>query len=255
MRIHIFPLVALFALALPTAAMADTCRCQAHFEVRVSTSFEPDVPVDHFTALNSRGPAQTNNACRREARNQAHACMDNIWDNRWSPSNRPSQCHTTYGIQGSVPYDIKDWVERAACQTGSPIANKHKAVVKVFRRTHGGRGCGPNLRTVQSVFVSDYTVDCLSIRSRKRLGMVAESRITGIDRPGSDLSGSGVTVGNGSVEACQAVCKLRSGCKAWTWVPPGAQGNRSKCWLKGSVPWHQSAAGNVVSGTRQHNSR
>jgi len=245
----------LLALTLPGAAMADTCRCLAHFEVRVSTSFKPDVPVDHFTALNDRGPAQTNNACRREARNQAHACMDNIWRNRWSPSNRPSQCHTTHGIRGSVPYDIKDYVERAACQTGSPIAGKHKAVVKVYRRTHGGQGCGPNLETVQSVFVSDYTVDCLSIRSRKRLGMVGESRLSGIDRPGSDLSGSGVTVGNGSVGACQAACDLRSGCKAWTWVPPGVQGNQSKCWLKGSVPWHQSAASSIVSGTRQHNSQ
>lgn len=44
----------------------------------------------------------------------------------------------------------------------------------------------PNNQTVQSVFVTDYTVDCLGIRSRERLGMVAESRIRGIGTDATD---------------------------------------------------------------------
>lgn len=245
--------VPLFALSAP--AGADTCRCKAHFEIRYESrgvSFKPDVPVDHFTALNSKGAFQTNNACRREARDQAHSCMDGIWKGRHTPTNKSSHCSTSKGIRGSVPYDIKRFAERAACQTGSPVANRHNAVVKIYRRTHGGRGCGPNLKTVRSVFVSNYEVDCLSIRNRQRLGAVAETRIAGIDRPGSDLSGSGVTVGNGSAEACKAACGLRSGCKAWTWVPSGVQGSGSRCWLKGNVPWYRSNGSGMVSGTRQH---
>src|SRR5690606_6002805 len=184
------------------------------------------------------------------AQHRAHSCMARIWDKRWTPSDEPAECSTSRGIHGSVPYDIKRWIERAACQSPSPIANRHAATVSLFRRTHGGPGCGDGLKTVKSVFVSDYVVDCLAVRSRDKLGMVAVSRIKGIDRPGADLA-PGATAGDGSVDACEAACNLSGSCKAWTWVPPGIQGARSACWLKGSVPWHKvhGDSANMVSGT------
>jgi hypothetical protein len=246
--------IVLLALVGEARAALPTCSCEAHFEVVVEmrgADFKPDVPVDHFTALKDKGAFQTYNACRREARDQAHACMDNIYDNRGHPEDEPSQCGTHTGIRGDVPYNIIPRLERAACETGSPFAASYNGIVKVYRRTHGGNGCGPNLQSAQSVFVDHRTVDCLHIRNRESLGAVARTRVTGIDRPGSDLPGSGVTAGNGTADACEAVCNLRSGCKAWTWVPPGVQGPQSKCWLKGSVPKAQSAPG-MVSGTRQH---
>src|SRR5262249_13332763 len=150
------------------ARAADTCSCDAHFEVifddgssRV-TPFKPDIPVDHFTALQDKGAFQTVNSCRRDARDQAHSCMDNIRKNRLHPEQEPFECDTTNGIRGSVPYNIKREIERAACQTGSPIVNIHNAVVKVMRRTHGDAGCGPGLDKAKTVFISNYTVDCPS---------------------------------------------------------------------------------------------
>ena len=248
-------------LSLPLqggARAADTCSCDAHFEVvydvgssRV-TPFKPDIPVDHFTALKDKGALQTMNSCRREARDQAHSCMDKIWKNRWHPDQEPFECHTTHGIRGLVPFDIKRDVERAACQTGSPIANLHNAVVKVIRRTHGDAGCGPGLEKAKTVVISSYTVDCPSVRNREKLGVVAEGQVDGIDRPGSDLA-QGATAGDGSVSACKAACSFASACKAWTWVPAG-QGAASKCWLKSAVPWHVTSPG-MVSGVRQHTSQ
>jgi hypothetical protein len=256
-------LTAPLALAMPGEARADECRCEAHFELRTPSngrpdfdpSFKPDFPVDHFSAGLGQG-AGTMNGCRREAQHRAHRCMNRIWDNRLTPDNEPGECSTSLGIHGSVPYNIKWWIERSACQSPSPIANRHAATVAVFRRTHGGTGCGDDLRTVKSVFVHDYVVDCLAIRSREKLGIVDESEIEGIDRPGSDLA-EGATAGDGSVGACKAACNLTSHCKAWTWVPSGLQGPRSKCWLKGSVPWHKvhATSAKMVSGTRRHNSQ
>ena len=251
-------LVAPLAVLVPGKARAfDTCSCDAYFEVKIETrgpDFKPDVPQDHFTALKDKGALQTFNACRRDARDQAHSCMGHIWDNRHTPSNKPSQCSTTTGIRGLVPYDIKWGIERAACLTGSPIANVHNGVFKLYRRTTGDAGCGPNLTKHKEVFVSNYEVDCLSVRHREKLGNVAETQVTGIDRPGSNLSGSGVTAGNGSVGACKAACNLRGDCVAWTWVPPGIEGSELKCWVKGSVPWYKKypESAEMVSGTRFH---
>src|SRR5262249_32249639 len=144
-------------------------------------------------------------------------------------------------IRGSVPYNIKREIERAACQTGSPIVNIHNAVVKVMRRTHGDAGCGPGLDKAKTVFISNYTVDCPSVRNREKLGVVAQSQVEGIDRPGSDLA-PGATAGDGTPDACNAACNLASACKAWTWVP-GVQGAASQCWLKSAVPWHVTRPG------------
>lgn len=61
------------------------------------------------------------------------------------------------------------------------------------------------------------------------------------DRPGGDLGapielefkqGSFLTF-----EAeCEGLCKQNARCKAWTMVKPGVQGQKARCWLKGSVP-------------------
>ena len=75
-----------------------------------------------------------------------------------------------------------------------------------------------------------------------------------VDYPHDALAdGAEITVGNVTADACQAACKLRGDCKAWTWVPSGVQGPGSRCWLKGSVPWSVPAP-SMVSGTRAHTS-
>jgi hypothetical protein len=36
--------------------------------------------------------------------------------------------------------------------------------------------------------------------------------------------------------ACAATCEGNPRCMAWTFVKPGIQGRRARCWLKGSIP-------------------
>jgi PAN domain len=35
---------------------------------------------------------------------------------------------------------------------------------------------------------------------------------------------------------CRRACKQDGNCKAWTYVKPGIQGSKAKCWLKNAIP-------------------
>lgn len=52
------------------------------------------------------------------------------------------------------------------------------------------------------------------------------------DRPGGDYHSSDMD----SWMACSQACMAEARCRAWTWVKPGIQGPRAKCWLKSVVP-------------------
>ena len=65
----------------------------------------------------------------------------------------------------------------------------------------------------------------------KSFGQVMESNT---DRPGSDFRDFDLPLG--LPELCQTICVTDSNCKAWTYVKPGYQGGRARCWLKNGVP-------------------
>ena len=65
----------------------------------------------------------------------------------------------------------------------------------------------------------------------KSFGQVMESNT---DRPGSDFRDFDLPLG--LPELCQTICVTDSNCKAWTYVKPGYQGQRARCWLKNGVP-------------------
>jgi len=47
---------------------------------------------------------------------------------------------------------------------------------------------------------------------------------------------------------CLAACRQANGCRAFTYVKPGVQGPRARCWLKHAVP--QAVRSNCcISGT------
>lgn len=56
----------------------------------------------------------------------------------------------------------------------------------------------------------------------------------GTDRGGSDYRSFDLSYD--SPELCQRTCRSEQRCKAWTYVRPGVQGPRARCWLKHSVP-------------------
>lgn len=55
----------------------------------------------------------------------------------------------------------------------------------------------------------------------------------GYDRPGSDYRNFETGPDH---SACEAVCRYDDRCRAWTWVRPGVQGPRARCWLKATIP-------------------
>lgn len=55
-----------------------------------------------------------------------------------------------------------------------------------------------------------------------------------IDRPGGDFANFDL---NGTFPSdCRDACAKDSRCQAWTYVHPGVQGPKARCWLKASVP-------------------
>jgi hypothetical protein len=50
-------------------------------------------------------------------------------------------------------------------------------------------------------------------------------------------------------EVCQAACAGESACQAFTFVPPGIQSAKPRCWLKSGIPVATMSEG-VVSGLK-----
>ena len=56
----------------------------------------------------------------------------------------------------------------------------------------------------------------------------------GVDRPGADLSSFDLP--QADLALCRQACEEQAACKAYTYVKPGVQGPKARCWLKSSVP-------------------
>jgi hypothetical protein len=60
------------------------------------------------------------------------------------------------------------------------------------------------------------------------------------DMPGSDYRSFETT--KGADAECSVACSNDASCKAWTWVRPGIQAPKGKCWLKNGRPSPMTAA-------------
>jgi hypothetical protein len=60
----------------------------------------------------------------------------------------------------------------------------------------------------------------------------AAHAVDGFNLPGSDYDNFAAD----SALVCRQTCAGDSNCKAYTWVKPGYQGSRGRCWLKSRVP-------------------
>jgi len=78
--------------------------------------------------------------------------------------------------------------------------------------------------TAAGVSLATVAVPCL----------YAQRHQVGIDRPGSDYRS--FEMPQPDPGACQAICAREGPCRAWTFVRPGVQGPRARCWLKTSIP-------------------
>lgn len=67
----------------------------------------------------------------------------------------------------------------------------------------------------------------------------------GIDRPGKDIKSFEMKTADPKI--CRQECFNDGACKAFTYVKPGIQGPKARCWLKNSVPDARKNAG-CISG-------
>lgn len=56
----------------------------------------------------------------------------------------------------------------------------------------------------------------------------------GMDRPGSDYRDFDLDAPD--AELCRAACRDDDECRAYTYVAPGVQGEKARCWLKNPAP-------------------
>ncbi|MBE7453060.1 MAG: hypothetical protein HS111_30550 [Kofleriaceae bacterium] len=59
----------------------------------------------------------------------------------------------------------------------------------------------------------------------------------GIDRPGSDYKD--FDLASADAFLCLEACVAEAECRAWTYVRPGVQSDKPRCWLKNDVPEQQ----------------
>jgi hypothetical protein len=69
----------------------------------------------------------------------------------------------------------------------------------------------------------------------------------GVNRNGSDYKD--LDLASAEPALCAQACAGETKCKAWTYVKPGVQGDKAKCWLKDTVP-QPSPDENCVSGVK-----
>jgi hypothetical protein len=65
------------------------------------------------------------------------------------------------------------------------------------------------------------------------------------NRPGSDFKNFEMD----SWKTCESACRTENECASWSYVRPGVQGRRGRCWLKRQVA-HPVKDVNVVSGVK-----
>jgi hypothetical protein len=125
-------------------------------------------------------------------------------------------------------------------------------------QAHGGFTCGDNQAVIGMVGRSGAYVDALglicgprpvasgprppppappgpgpkpdAIQAQKGLSLEEQ----GFNRPGSDYKN--IDLSSPSPSLCEAACNHETKCTAWTYVHPGIQGPKAKCWLKTGVP-------------------
>ena len=69
----------------------------------------------------------------------------------------------------------------------------------------------------------------------------------GVDRPGADYYSFDLVTPDANT--CRAVCENDSQCQAFSYVRPGIQGPRARCWLKSAAP-NRVGSGCCISGAR-----
>lgn len=96
---------------------------------------------------------------------------------------------------------------------------------------------GANARCwLKNAVPNPQTDDCCisGVKKPSILPIIPISMEQNTNRPGSDYKN--YDLNNADPKLCQQDCKNDPNCKAYTYVKPGVQGIRARCWLKNAVP-------------------
>jgi len=88
-------------------------------------------------------------------------------------------------------------------------------------------------QTLSSAPVLAETADSLLANRAQRPPIEWDTDRPGLDYKSFDLS-------TPSVDSCQISCLNDPKCVAWTYVNPGVQGPKARCWLKSGIPAPQA---------------
>lgn len=92
-----------------------------------------------------------------------------------------------------------------------------------------------------------FSVVILSMTMLFALGLSAPAQENNTNLKGSDYRSFWLNQPN--YGACAQACAAEARCRAWTYVKPGVQGRRAKCWLKSGVP-RRTADNCCISGVK-----
>jgi len=93
--------------------------------------------------------------------------------------------------------------------------------------------------TIPRVFRPKWATErtSITVRTTGRTGAGQDNDVSwepGTDRPGSDYRN--FTLANDQPGLCARQCEQERRCRAYTYVKPGVQGAKARCWLKDAVP-------------------
>ena len=98
--------------------------------------------------------------------------------------------------------------------------------------------CKATLRTICLAFTFAFFVAIAPALAGTADSIIANARLSkyaepNFDRPGQDYKNFEL---DSNANTCEFACTKDTQCKAWTYVKPGVQGAKARCWLKTGVP-------------------
>jgi len=161
------------------------------------------------------------NKARERARQNIDECLDAAWESKYV-LNKPSLCTEAnqiynYPIQSGMIPDIT----LKAC---SKIPGHERLTVNLEVTYDGQQGCMLDNNSWGRKIARDFTIKCPTREFEPD-----------VNRPGSDYRNFDLNKAKPIV--CRQAClDDQPRCRAWTYVKPGSQGPKARCWLKDKVP-------------------
>ncbi|MGH9755798.1 MAG: PAN domain-containing protein [Blastocatellia bacterium] len=136
--------------------------------------------------------------------------------------DRPGSDYRNFDLEPKGPGSL--WGSDADCQ----LACKNDPKCQTWTYVKPGVQ-GPKARCwLKGVIPAARASDCCTS------GVVTRAFEPNTDRPGNDYTSSDLE--SADPNACQTTCRNDPKCVTWTYVKPGVQGTKARCWLKNTVP-------------------